>query len=75
MGIYRFSSLNPLKIKEATTQSKSSLHKKNFDFICKENSSFLLWFSGFTDAEGNFLISLDRGYIRFSSYAKNSNAY
>lgn len=31
----------------------------------KEQSSFLNWFSGFTDAEGNFLISLDRGYIRF----------
>ena len=30
----------------------------------KEYYSFLKWFVGFTDAEGNFLISLDRGYIR-----------
>lgn len=29
------------------------------------NSSFLRWFAGFTDGEGNFLISLDRGFIRF----------
>jgi hypothetical protein len=33
MGIYKFSSLNPFKIKEVATQSNSSLHKKNFDFI------------------------------------------
>lgn len=26
---------------------------------------FLYWFSGFTDAEGNFLITLDRKYIKF----------
>lgn len=30
-----------------------------------KDHSFLEWFSGFVDAEGNFLISLDRGYIRF----------
>lgn len=27
--------------------------------------SFLYWFSGFTDAEGNFLISFNHGYVRF----------
>lgn len=26
---------------------------------------FLYWFSGFSDAEGNFLISIDRNYVRF----------
>ena len=26
------------------------------------SGQFLQWFSGFTDAEGNFLISLDRNY-------------
>ena len=68
-GIYRISSsssrrgltLNRLKIKEAKLNS----NKKKFEFICKEHSSFLYWFTGFTDAEGNFLISLDREYIRF----------
>jgi len=29
------------------------------------SSEFLYWFSGFTDAEGNFLISIDRQYVRF----------
>lgn len=28
-------------------------------------SEFLYWFSGFTDAEGNFLISINRQYVRF----------
>jgi hypothetical protein len=63
MGICRFSSLNPLKIKKV--KLNSSLHKKKFDFLLKEHTSFLKWFSGFTDAEGNFLISIDRDYIRF----------
>ena len=29
------------------------------------NPDFLYWFSGFTDAEGNFLITLDRNYVKF----------
>ena len=29
------------------------------------SEEFFLWFSGFTDGEGNFLITLDRTYIRF----------
>lgn len=29
------------------------------------SEEFLFWFSGFTDGEGNFSITLDRGYIRF----------
>lgn len=36
------------------------------DYLLKNVSSeFLYWFSGFTDAEGNFLISIDRQYVRF----------
>lgn len=50
-----FASLSPLRLKDI----KNSYEKNS------EYSSFLKWFSGFTDAEGNFLISLDRGYIRF----------
>ncbi len=30
-----------------------------------KKDDFLFWFSGFTDAEGNFLIVLDRGFIKF----------
>jgi hypothetical protein len=33
--------------------------KDNYD------NDFLYWFSGFTDAEGNFLIILDRQYVKF----------
>ena len=29
------------------------------------STDFLYWFSGFTDAEGNFLITIDREYVRF----------
>ena len=30
------------------------------------NDEFLHWFSGFTDAEGNFLITIDRNYVKLS---------
>jgi len=58
MVIYRLYTISPLFLKEAKTNNSNK-----FDF--KEQSSFLNWLTGFTDAEGNFLISLDRGYIRF----------
>jgi predicted ATPase len=73
MGINRLSTLAPpvwssaslcegkeLPINLKDTKTTSS---KKIDF--NEQSSFLTWFTGFTDAEGNFLINLDRGYIRF----------
>nr|AGN49014.1 LAGLIDADG endonuclease [Botrytis cinerea B05.10] len=28
------------------------------------NKDFLFWFSGFTDAEGNFLVTIDRKYVK-----------
>ena len=28
------------------------------------DNTFLYWFSGFTDAEGNFLITIDRNYVK-----------
>ena len=30
-----------------------------------KKDDFLFWFSGFTDGEGNFLITLDRGFVKF----------
>lgn len=30
-----------------------------------EKDDFFFWFSGFTDAEGNFLITLDRDFVKF----------
>jgi hypothetical protein len=58
MGIYKFSTISPLLFTEVITNNP-----KKIDF--KEQSSFLNWLTGFTDAKGNFLIILDRGYIRF----------
>lgn len=43
-----------------STSSISNDNKPNNSY-----ESFLKWFVGFTDAEGNFLISLDKGYVRF----------
>lgn len=38
----------------------------NINRISKVSSEFLQWFAGFTDAEGNFLISIDSlGYVVF----------
>jgi hypothetical protein len=63
MGIYRFFSLNTIKFKEANINSNRILKNQNKIFDCK--ASFLNWFTGLTDGEGNFLISLDLDYIRF----------
>lgn len=38
---------------------------KELNFLERVSKDFLYWFSGFTDAEGNFLISFDHGYVRF----------
>lgn len=58
MEINNLSTLSPINLKDIKITSS-----KKIDF--NEQSSFLNWFTGFTDAEGNFLISLDRGFIRF----------
>lgn len=33
--------------------------------LSQVSTEFLQWFTGFTDAEGNFLISFDRNFVRF----------
>ena len=56
MGLNKFST-------STSHLNKSNDSKKfNLDSVSKD---FLQWFSGFTDAEGNFLISIDRNYVRF----------
>ena len=42
----------------------SNVHNSQLPEITSDQD-FLYWFSGFTDAEGNFLITLDREYIKF----------
>jgi hypothetical protein len=37
---------------------------ENFNNKVNINDEFLHWFSGFTDAEGNFLIIMDRSYVK-----------
>lgn len=42
-----------------TYLSEDSVKSANFT-----NKDFLYWFSGFTDAEGNFLVAIDRKYVK-----------
>lgn len=44
--------------------SSEAIQRSQDENINKINDEFLHWFSGFTDAEGNFLITLDRNYVR-----------
>jgi hypothetical protein len=45
--------------------NSDNLDNENKPNYPDEFDPFLKWFVGFTDAEGNFLISFDRGFIRF----------
>jgi len=56
MGFYNFSALSNKKYKTSETD--------NFR-LAAIFDEFLFWFSGFTDAEGNFLITIDRSFVRF----------
>lgn len=54
-------SVTPLFFGKSQFSTESSENKFKFNI----HEDFLFWFSGFTDGEGNFSITLDRGYIRF----------
>jgi hypothetical protein len=49
----------------STNCNKNSDVRTEDNLLKNVSSEFLYWFSGFTDAEGNFLISIDRQYVRF----------
>ena len=49
----------------STNCNKNSNVRTEDNVLKNVSSEFLYWFSGFTDAEGNFLISIDRQYVRF----------
>lgn len=49
----------------STNCNKNSNVPTEDNVLKNVSSEFLYWFSGFTDAEGNFLISIDRQYVRF----------
>lgn len=57
MGFFQFSILFISYKKSELDRENSRLSGVSYDF--------LFWFSGFTDAEGNFLITLDRKYVKF----------
>nr|CAA35846.1 unnamed protein product [Podospora anserina] len=55
MGLRKFSSITVRDTQNESFNNNNSVNK---------NNEFLHWFSGFTDAEGNFLISIDRNYVK-----------
>ena len=55
MGFFHFS----------TNCNNNSEIKTENNLLKGISSEFLYWFSGFADAEGNFLITIDRQYVRF----------
>lgn len=56
MGFFHYSTIS---------KKKYELSYTNNNRLSGVSNGFLFWFSGFTDAEGNFLISLDRNYVKF----------
>ena len=50
-----FSALSYIKLKPVNLKLGNGNHQPD---------DFLLWFSGFTDTEGNFLIILDHDFIK-----------
>ena len=58
----RFNSFSAYPSDQKATKTSETVNLKNLDSCASDE--FLYWFSGFTDAEGNFLITLDRSYIK-----------
>lgn len=58
MGFFQFST-------QSLCSNKNSEVSTTGNLLEGVNLDFLHWFSGFSDAEGNFLITLDREYIKF----------
>lgn len=62
MGLYRYTTTTNLSEGLRHEQDNSSVILEKSNNLTDEE--FLFWFSGFTDAEGNFLITIDRKYIK-----------
>lgn len=66
MGSYKFSTIcNKNSEKPMTDNFRLADVSHHFGEAKNPQDDFLFWFSGFTDAEGNFLITLDRGFVKF----------
>jgi hypothetical protein len=57
-----WSGLDILLFSYITANKKSGHEISKLSHVFTE---FLQWFTGFTDAEANFLISFDRNFVRF----------
>lgn len=65
-GFYKFfTTYSKHNSTDLYSKSSNNLNENKPNNSDNEFEPFLKWFVGFTDAEGNFLISLDRGFIRF----------
>jgi hypothetical protein len=63
MGFYSSTkSLSTFGMQQDKNKSESN---PSDNFLGGIPHDFLNWFSGFSDAEANFLITLDRGYVKF----------
>ena len=69
MGLRKFSSTTynvqrtTYNVQRTTARDTPNESFNNNNSVNK-NNEFLHWFSGFTDGEGNFLISIDRSYVK-----------
>lgn len=57
--------MNKNNIPDLSKNAKFILIKHNIENLSHISIEFLQWFSGFTDGEGNFLISVNNNSIRF----------
>jgi hypothetical protein len=71
LGIILLSSIHVSGIKNkmglcnfSTTRGGMQQNGNFKDNMVNKNDKFLHWFSGFTDGEGNFLITIDRSYVK-----------
>jgi len=53
-----------LRVFSNTTVRDTQNESFNNNNSVNKNNEFLHWFSGFADGEGNFLISIDRSYVK-----------
>jgi hypothetical protein len=70
---------NKMGLCNFSTMRGAVQHTQNGNFndniVNKKNDEFLHWFSGFTDAEGNFLITIDRSYVKLRGLRHKISLY
>lgn len=67
INLLLFIFVSGIKNKKGFCNYSSEAMQSSQDVIIKKvyiNDEFLYWFSGFTEGEGNFLITIDRNYVK-----------